>query len=186
MGAMANALRVLLFALVGMVAVYCGVGYLLLAEQWHVETTRTLDASPQRVGALVCDLRTWDGWAGVEVNLGPQTARTVEGMPGTVGHQIVWTGSNGKAWLVLAAVAADRIEYRFRYEWAGTKAPPARDSGVIEWQADGAGCRVRWQDDGYWPSIAGRWVGWFGALQQRMKQAQVTSLEGLQQQLRKA
>jgi len=184
MNATAAMLRVLLFTMLAMLAVYFGVGYLLLASEWQEETTRTLDATPERVAAVVRDLHTWERWAGVDCNLGPQTAKTVEGAPATVGHRLVWTGPKGKATLTLIAVADDRVEYRFHYEWEGQTAPPARDSGVIEWSAEGGGCRVRWRDRGEWQSLAGRWVGWFGALQQRMKQVQVASLEGLQNELR--
>jgi hypothetical protein len=53
--------------------------------------------------------------------------------------------------------------------------------GSIAWVASGGGSLVTWVDYGTWDSLVGRWVGWFGALQERVRQVQGTSLEGLQQ-----
>lgn len=184
MNATAATLRVVLITMLGMLAVYFGVGFLLLAGEWQVETTRTIDGAPERVAALVGDLRTWERWAGVECNLGPQTVRTVEGAASTVGHRLVWTGSRGKATLAFESVAAGRIDYRYLFEREGSTEPPPRNTGSVTWTADGTSCRVVWRDGGEWPSLAFRWFGWFGALQQRTKNAQVTSLEGLQNELR--
>jgi hypothetical protein len=184
MNATAATLRVLLFTMLAMVAVYFGVGFLLLAGDWHVETVRTIDSGPDRVAAVAGDLRTWDRWAGVDCFLGPQTTRTVLGAPGTVDHRIVWAGSRGKATLAFESVAPGRIDYRYVFEREGSTEPPPRNTGSIVWTAEGTGCRVVWRDEGEWPSLAFRWFGWFGALQQKTKHTQVTSLEGLQNELR--
>lgn len=167
----------MVFACAGMVVVYFAVGH-LLAEGWQMTSTRHIEAPPERIAAVVSDLSTWQQWASVDATLGPQTERSVFGEPGTVGHGLRWTGSLGSAVLTLRTVAPDAIEYEFGGETpAGEQRPTSR--GEITWQQDARGCAVTWHDAGTWPNLAGRWWGWFGAMQVRMRQLQSSSLEGL-------
>ncbi len=175
--------RVLVFSLAGIILVGVGVGQ-LLADTWQVTTKRLLTASPEQVAALVNDFATWQKWSQADANLGPQTTRTVVGTAGAVGQQIVWSGPKGKATLTLSAATANSLDYQFNFQFAGEAAAPTpRGGGRVEWRAEGAGAEIRWVDSGAWDGLAGRWVGWFGALQEKVRQVQSSSLEALQQQL---
>lgn len=166
------------FSLVGMILVYLGVGY-LLADQWHVGSARVIDAPPARIAALVGDLSTWGKWSSMDANLGPQTQRRVLGEPGSVGHAIEWSGSRGTAALTLRKVTPSSIEYEFRGQGPDGQPQQWHSGGSVEWHDEGGKCRVQWRDEGHWDSLAGRWFGWFGAMQQGAQQIQATSLEGL-------
>jgi uncharacterized protein YndB with AHSA1/START domain len=167
------------FSLAAAVLVVLGVGQ-VLAKDWQVETTRTLPAEPGKVAAMLCDLSTWAKWSAVDVQMGPQTAREVTGAPGGAGQRLVWSGTRGKAALVVTAVSDRRLDYTFGFEVDG--APPP-GSGHVEWAAEGAGTKVRWVDRGVHANVMLRWFGWFGALQERVKQMQGASFEGLQEEL---
>ena len=174
--------KAMVFACVGMVLVYFGVG-VILADEWHVDSARTIQVPPAKVAALVQDFGTWHDWSSMEADLGPQTQRTVTGTAGTAAHRITWSGSQGVAMLTIAAAGPDFVAYDFHAQGPGEDQPVWRGRGRIEWSPDGAGCRVRWHDESRWDSLPGRWIGWFGALQERVRQIQGTSLEGLEQAL---
>ncbi|HEX5051438.1 MAG TPA: SRPBCC family protein [Planctomycetota bacterium] len=172
--------RTMVMAMAGMVLVYLGVGQ-ILANEWHIETVRVLRASPDEVARFVGDLDTWSKWSSTDANLGPQTARAVVGEPGKVGNAITWTGPHGTARLQLAAVGSDSVDYEFVGQGAHDAEPRLRSRGRIVWSAEAGGCRVCWRDEGSWDSTVGRWFGWFGALQERLREVQGASLAGLQQ-----
>ncbi|MBL8730139.1 MAG: SRPBCC family protein [Planctomycetes bacterium] len=167
----------MVFACAGMVVVYFAVG-LLLVDHWQVTTSRTIASPPARIAAAVGDLSTWEQWASVDATLGPQTHRSVFGEPGTVGHGLRWTGSAGTATLTFTSVTPEAIDYEFGGEDPQQQQRP-RSTGRIEWHDEGGSCRLRWHDEGTWPNLAGRWWGWFGAMQVHMQQLQSASLEGL-------
>jgi len=171
--------RSLVLSLAGMVLVYLGVGS-ILADQWRVDTTRTVVASAEQVAALVRDFNTWKKWSSLEAHLGPQTTLEVTGDPGTIGHRMKWSGNQGLATLTMCAVAADAIEYQFHSQGPGETQLLLRGTGRLEWVAEGTGCRVHWHDESKWDSLPGRWIGWFGALQERVKEIQGTSLAGIE------
>ncbi|MGC3970441.1 MAG: SRPBCC family protein [Pirellulales bacterium] len=170
--------KAVVFSLAGLVLVVVGVG-LLLARDWQVETVRVLRAPPALVEALIRDLRNWEKWSAIEVDLGPQTARKVVGEAGP-GQRVEWSGPLGKAVLTATAVSASALDYTIGV--TGEDAPsPVR--GHLDWQADGAGCRVRWVDEGSFANLLLRWFGWFGALQERIKQIHASGLSELQAQV---
>ena len=92
-------------SLAGLILVFYGVGA-LLADRWSVTSERPVPGTPAAVAALVGDLRTWERWAAVQVELGPNTARAVEGEAGKPGQRLVWTGPRGKAALEVTALDA--------------------------------------------------------------------------------
>jgi hypothetical protein len=177
-----NFLKTMVLAMAGMVLVYLGVGQ-VLATAWQVETTRSLGAKPEDVAALVGDLRTWSEWASTDANLGPETVRAVEGTPATPGHRIVWSGQMGKAMLTLTAITPNSVDYSFGLQAPGGPDEAGRGSGRVEWRVDAGRCEVRWIDRGTWNNLPERWYGWFGALQEKVRQFQTTSLTGLQARL---
>jgi hypothetical protein len=171
--------KALVFSLVGAILVYLGVGA-LLADEWRVESERLVPAAPAAVAALVGDFATWERWAAANVNLGAPTTRTIEGAPGAVGHRIVWQGPRGRSVLELTAVTAGGVDYSFANEIVGAEGAPAmHGGGAVRWRESPGGTLVTWTDHGVWGNLAGRWIGWFGALQHRMRQVQSASLEGL-------
>ncbi|MEO6598142.1 MAG: SRPBCC family protein [Planctomycetota bacterium] len=175
----------MVLAMTGMVLVYLGVGQILV-DDWRIDTTRVLQASPVEVAAFVQDLGTWSKWSSTDANLGPPTVRTVAGERGAKGYGITWTGPQGRAMLVVTGGGADAMEYEFIGQGPDDTEPRSRSRGHIEWVAEGAGCRVLWRDEGSWGSTVGRWFGWFGALQERLREVQGASLQGLQQAIEAA
>jgi hypothetical protein len=175
--------KALVFSLAGMVVVVLGIG-LLLADSWQVQTSRTIPVPPARVGAVVGDLATWASWSAIEVQLGPQTERVVEGTAGTAGQRIVWTGPQGRWALTVTALAPDALEYAFAR--ADVAAAPAAGGGRVTWAAEADGTRVTWMDRGTWDTVVLRWFGWFGAVQQRVQQMQGSSLVALAERLERA
>jgi hypothetical protein len=171
-------LRSLVLSLAGMVLVYLGVGS-MLANEWRVDTTRTVAASAEQVAALVRDFNSWKKWSSMEARLGPQTTLEVTGDPGVIGHRMKWSGNQGLATLTMTAVTPAYIEYQFHSQGPGETQLLLRGTGRVEWVADGTGCRVHWHDESKWDSLPGRWIGWFGALQERVREIQGTSLAGI-------
>ncbi|MBL8754183.1 MAG: SRPBCC family protein [Planctomycetes bacterium] len=180
--------KTMVLAFAGMILVYYGVGQ-VLAKDWKVETKRTLNAKPEQVGALVHDLKTWERWCLTKAELGPQTQRTIEGEAGKVGHRVVWTGPMGKVMLEFAGTTPNSIDYRIGFEAPakdGVVAPPMQNAkGHVEWAAVAAGTEVTWRDSSEHAGLPGRWIGWFGAHQQRVEQIQSSSLQSLQAEIDK-
>lgn len=177
----------MVLALAGMVLVYLGVGY-MLADRWQVDTTRTVNASAERVGALVKNFATWATWSSMQANLGPNTRREITGQPGTVGQRITWTGSLGTATLTMTTVDATAMGYDFHLRRPDQSEAEAelRGRGALRWRAEGGGCSVAWHDEALLDSLPLRWFGWFGALQEHVREIQGTSLAGLQQAIDEA
>ena len=177
-------LGALTVSLAGMVLVYFGVGQ-LLAREWSAENVRTIAAPPAAVAAVLGDFHTWEHWSSLGArmpeSLGTETKATFAGAPGTVGHAIVWQGSRGMATLRLAEVAPDHLVCEFASQDAQETEVRVRGRTDLSWRAEGSGTRVVWHDAGTWPDLAGRWFGWFGALQEHVKQIQRVSLDGLQE-----
>ncbi len=171
--------KTLVLSLAGTILVYYGVGT-ILANEWVVETSRVVGAPPAKVATVLGDFATWKDWSQMDANLGPQTQREVAGTPGAVGHAITWRGAQGMARLALVEVTQDSIGYEFSRQMPGDQAPLMSGRGRVSWVAEGAGSKVTWRDEGRWDSMPGRWIGWFGALQERMRQIQNSSLEGLE------
>ncbi len=166
-----------------MVLVFFGVG-LLLAPEWEVTTTRTLSAELAPVRELVGDFRTWSKWYAVSVNLGSPTKAEVQGQPGVVGQQLVWSGPLGIARLVLVQANEAGFEFEQRLEPAAAKGEVlARGYVRVSLQAEGKQTVVRWRDGAKWDNVMLRWFGWFGALQDGCKTIQTASLEALQREL---
>ncbi|MBM3975305.1 MAG: hypothetical protein FJ301_14520 [Planctomycetes bacterium] len=174
--------RCAVFSLAGLVLVFYGVGA-LLRDRWSVTSERPVPGAPATVAALVGDLHTWERWAAVQVELGPNTTRAVTGDAGKPGQRLVWNGPRGVAALEVTALDAAGMSYAIGFEVAdgGHKA-----TGRVEWAADGDRCRVRWRDEGVHANLFLRWFGWFGALQERVQQFQAASFAGLEQELGRA
>ena len=171
---------IMVLALAGMVLVYLGFGY-LLPDRWQVDTKRPVTAPAEQVARLVKDFGTWANWSSMDANLGSGTHREIAGQPGSVGQRITWTGSQGMATLTMTTVDSNSIGYDFHLQNPGETARRLSGQGTVRWQGEGSGCVVAWHEDVLLETLPLRWFGWFGALQEKVKQIQGTSLAGLQQ-----
>lgn len=171
--------KTMVLSMAGMILVFLLVGS-MLASRWSVDTHRVLAAKPDRVAAAVLDFGTWQDWCRLEVTMGPETQREVQGKPGEVGHALVWTGRVGTARLELSKAEAGRAEFVFHLQMQGEVAWLLGTHSVITWTAEGDGTKVDWLDEGEFDTLALRWFGWFGAIQEGRRQSQVSSLQGLE------
>jgi hypothetical protein len=176
---MPKAFKTMALALAGMVVVFFAVG-LLLSDRWHVETVRTIRAPMAKVAELVQDFGKWESWSSMKLEMGPGTQREISGTPGAVGHRIRWNAPHANAVLEVVAAGPQFLQYDFLLQVPPAPQLTPSGHGTVRWEADGEGCRVTWSDDGTWDNLALRWFGWFGALQEQVKQVQGTSLAGLQ------
>jgi hypothetical protein len=174
-----SALKTMVLALGGMVVVFFVVGA-LLADHYFVESHRTIAAPPAVVGKLVGDFDAWEQWSTMKVALGPQVQRTVTGAAGAAGHRVEWSGSAGGASLTLVTVEPGKVVYEYHSRRGAGPEMDLAGRGGITYVAQGAGTLVTWHDEGQWGNYGMRWVGWFGGLQERIRQIQTSSLEGLQ------
>ena len=172
------------FTCVAFVGVFYGVGSLLEAD-WKRETSRTVAAAPERVGALVKDLDTWPAWSAMDLKMGSETVRTVSGERGTVGHSLTWSGARGKATLTFTEVGADFVEYTYGVVGPKGEVPGWHASGRVAWTPADNGCRIVWIDRSHWDNLVNRWFAWFGAPQERIAQIQQATLTGLEEELGK-
>lgn len=182
--------RVVALVCAGMIVVFFAVGA-LLADGWQVRNEVTVTASPEQVRQLVADLDGWKEWSQINVVLGPNTERSVEGEPGVVGHRIVWRGSQGESALALTSADPSGIGYEYRLQLAKQDTARTMSRGEIRLAADGTGTRVTWTEtgrvdtfaEGFWLRTMVKWSWWFGALQDTLARQQQTSLNRLQQKL---
>ena len=171
--------RIVALALAATVVVFVGVGY-LLTDRWSVDSDRLVTAPVERVEPLLRDFKAWQAWSGMTVELGAGMEQKFSGDPGSVGHQVMWTGAQGDAILRLAAIGPGRLDYDFLSRRPEDAEPTLIARGHIVWRTDGEGTRVEWHDEGELRNLIERWIGWFGALQEQVRQIQGSSLAGLQ------
>lgn len=174
----ARMFKTMAFTLAGLVVTFFGVGH-LLADRWQVETRRSIAAKPERIAELLGDFDAWERWSTMKIALGPQVQRTVTGTPGTAGHAVAWSGAQGKSTLALVRFGPGELGYDYHSQRSTDAAPTLAGRGSITWTAEGDQVLVVWRDDAPLDSLAARWVGWFGGLQERVKQIHTTSLQGL-------
>lgn len=166
------------FTLAGLVVTFYGVGA-LLADRWQVESRRTIAATPERVAALLGDFDAWERWSTMKLSLGPQVERKVTGAPGAVGHTVRGSGAQGGASLSIVRWAPGELAYEYHSQRPGASAEVLAGTGTIRWVASGGQVEVTWRDEAPLEGLAARWVGWFGGLQEHVKQIHTTSLQGL-------
>ncbi|MCP4039626.1 MAG: hypothetical protein GY733_21970, partial [bacterium] len=129
---------------------------------------------------LITDFAAWQEWSGMTVELGAGMKREISGAVGEVGHRVSWTGAQGTAILRMSKIAPGRVDYDFLSRRGEEPEPTLVARGHITWRAEGDGTRVAWHDEGELRNLIERWIGWFGALQEQVRQIQGTSLAGLQ------
>ena len=177
-GAMSLEARVILVALVGVVALFFGLGS-ILPQQWVVETSAHVPAEPPRVVALLADFGSWQKWSTLANSGRSSESVAVEGAPGTVGHQLAWRATDKEAVLRLARVDKGGIEYDFLSRLGAGEPLTALGHGSVRVEPDSGGAIVHWTDSAQITGFAQRWFAWFGAQQESVKQSQQASLAKL-------
>jgi uncharacterized protein YndB with AHSA1/START domain len=160
-----------------LLVVFVGVGRMLV-DKWEVRTTRAIAVPPARVYQALTDLAHWQDWCTLDAALGPNTQRTVTGEPGKTGSAIVWRGQGEAKLELVDADPATGLLYKF-----STAAAGELSSGGIVLKPDATGTQVTWWELGQLPTLTSRWVAWFGAVQEAMRNHQETSLANLKQRL---
>lgn len=171
-------LRALVLALAGSVLVFLGVGQ-VLADKWTVSTTRVMRLPSTQIAGSVQRLDEWVQWNALDFELGNPTTRTVTGTPGAPGQEAVWSGPKGKAVVVLDGVRSDGVDYRIGYLYRAGDVG-GKFSGSITWLPKDEGVEVTWSEQGKLGSLIERWTNWFGALQDKVRQIQSSSLQALE------
>jgi len=179
-------LRAVVFALAGSVLVFLLVG-MILADRWQVVTTRSIPATVEVIRAKVTDLRAWPDWSALDFRLGNPTEQEVTGVAGTSGQVLTWRGPMGVAMLELTTVEQAHVDYTINYKYGPDEQSfGGRFTGTIDWQASEGATSITWTENGELDNLIQRWSNWFGALQDKVKQVQGSSLAGLAENLRRA
>lgn len=167
-------------AMLAVLAVYFGVGS-QLHDHWRVETTRTLPVTVAQLQREVGDLSRWSQWCRMDVTLGATTECQASGTPGTKEQALTWRGSRGRVVLQLTTYDANHgLEYELSMQRSDGNGG-VLGTGGIAWSPVEHGTRVSWHEAGVFDSYPARWSGWFGALQQHVRDNQEASLGGLSQ-----
>jgi hypothetical protein len=93
--------KVVPFLLVLLVAVFVGVGYLVLDGKYDVARETTIKTSPEAVHKEVGDLREWPNWLPF-IKHDPSVKTTIE-QPTGVGAKQHWSGKSGNGELTFTA-----------------------------------------------------------------------------------
>ncbi len=179
---MSTELRVFLVAMVGVIALYFGLGS-VLPQEWHVESSIEVPAPPARIVPLLGDFNAWQRWSDLGQTERPDTKVIIDGTPGNVGHQLLWRAPANEAALRLSRVAADGVEYDFMARLGTGQLLEPQGHGAITIEAIGDGSRIRWRDDCRVVGFQNRWFAWFGAQQEAAHKFQEASLARLRTQL---
>ncbi|MEY4673391.1 MAG: Polyketide cyclase / dehydrase and lipid transport [Planctomycetota bacterium] len=164
----------LCFLLAGFAAIFLGIGA-LIPDGWEVRTVRTVAAPPAAVRDVLGDLASWPQWCTLAPVMGPNTASGTSAPKAAEGVHLWWRGARGESRLTFTATSDTALAYRFGIEGA-----PQLGTGALELSpgADGS-TQVAWVDRGSFPTLAARWAGWFGALQEAVRATQEESLGNL-------
>jgi hypothetical protein len=126
-----------------------------LPNDFRVESSRVVHAEPERVFAVVSDLRTWPEWTTWSHEFDPACRFTFEGAESGAGAVMRWTGDPEKmrtGELKLVDASADR---GVAYELVFGESADATN-GSIAFVAEGGGTRVTWTT---WGKIGARPLG---------------------------
>lgn len=178
-------LRAVVFSLAGSILVFLLVGQ-ILTDSFEVQSVRTVSAQPAAVGALVTDFRTWKDWSAYSFDCGAPTEIQIEGEPGAAGHRLELSGPRARAVFEATAVTPTSLDFRIRHAGKEKGVVSGGElTGTIAWLPAADGCEVRWTERGELHNLMQRWVNWFGAHQEMVKQWQGTSLSGLEAHFRR-
>lgn len=114
-------------------------------KSFNTEQSITVNASPQKVYALVSDFNQWKGWS-PWAKRDPEMKSTIEGQPAMVGHKQSWVsdseGEGSQTMIELKQDAYVKTELRFK-DWdepsyAEMFITPASSGTEIKWNMKGS------------------------------------------------
>ena len=152
-----KALKVLLIALVALLAVGLGVG-LMLSPKFTLSRTVVINAAPDKIYALVADPRGWKGWSAWNQR---DPAMTIEYSGPASGAGAVWSWkskSQGDGRMTFTtAEPPKRLGYELFFPDFGTTS-----TGDFRLEANGGATQVTWSMNGdMGANPVYRWMGLF-------------------------
>lgn len=152
---MKSVIKAIIFLIMGFTVIFYG-GALLLPGEARVERSAVIAAPPERVYAIVADLRRlpeWSPWLEAD----PQTRFSFEGPLEGAGQVMRWASGNpmvGSGTLTLTEATPNvRVVTSSDYTGFGTSA------AVLDVAPDGAGTKVTWVFRSQLPGVIDRWAG---------------------------
>lgn len=152
-----KALKILLIAIVALIALLC-VGGMLLSSKFTVTRTTTINAAPDKIYALIADPRGWKAWSAWNQR-DPAMAIEYSGPASGAGAVWAWKSkSQGDGRMtVTSAEPGKRLGYELYFPDFGTTS-----TGDFRLDANGGGTQVTWSMDGDMGSNPiYRWMGLF-------------------------
>lgn len=152
---MKSVIKAIIFLVMAFTVIFYS-GALLLPGEARVERSIVIAAPPDKVYAIVSDLRRvpeWSPW----VETDPQTKFSFEGPAEGAGQVMRWASNNpmvGSGTLTLTQATPDvRVVTMSDYTGFGTS------SATFDVAPDGAGTRVTWAFQSTLPGVIDRWAG---------------------------
>ncbi len=152
---MKSVIKAIIFLVMAFTVIFYG-GALLLPGQARVERSIDIAAAPDKVYAIVADLRRvpeWSPW----VETDPQTKFTFEGPVEGAGQVMRWASNNpmvGSGTLTLTQATPNvRVATTADYAGFGTS------TATMDVAPEGPGTRVTWVFQSTLPGVIDRWAG---------------------------
>lgn len=152
---MKSVIKAIIFLIMGFTVIFYG-GALLLPGEARVERSAVIAAPPDKVYAILADLRRlpeWSPW----LELDPQTKFGFEGPTSGAGQVMRWSSGNpmvGSGTMTVTEALPDiRLATRSEYAGFGTS------SATIDVVPQASGSRVTWVFQSMLPGVIDRWAG---------------------------
>lgn len=114
---------------------------------FRIERSRTLDAPPAKLFALINDFHEWAKWSPWE-KLDPDMKRVFEGPDAGLGATYRWIGTNNKAGEGVMKIATSQPDARVEIDLTFIKPIAAENKAIFTLEPDGNGTKVVWAMEG--------------------------------------
>ena len=152
---MKTVIKTIVFVIMGLTVIFYGGAYMLPGEA-RVERSIAIAAPPDKVYAILAELRRWPEWS-PWVEADPHTSFSLEGPSEGPGQVMRWASNNpmvgSGTMTVTEATPNVRVVTASDYTGFGTS------SAVMDIAPDGAGTRVTWVFQSALPGVMDRWAG---------------------------